>query len=200
MTESHHRRTYLVDRRFQLKYILLLAGWGLVLAGLFGLWTWQAHQQVVETMVRDPAQRAALGPAQRQLAWVLFAIGGLSAAALGLVGFIMTHRVAGPVYVMSHFLSELAAGRYPPRRALRRRDELREFHHRFLDALDAMREREGRQLARLENAIRRLRGALPRAAELGPVIAGLEQDVRERREALALAERTAVGTPVPGER
>jgi hypothetical protein len=199
MTESHHRRTYLVDRAFQLKYILLLAGWGVVLAGLFGLWTWQAHQQVVETMVRDAAQRTAMGHAERQLVGVLFAIGGLSAAALGLIGFIMTHRVAGPVYVMGHFLAELAAGRHPPRRALRRHDELKEFHHRFLDALDALRERDGRHLARLEEVLQRLRAALPQAAQLGPVIAEMEALAQERREALARTERTAA-TPLPAAR
>jgi hypothetical protein len=196
MTESHHRRTYLVDRGFQLKYILLLAGWGLVLGGLFGLWAWQAHQQVVETMVRDAAHRAALAHAERPLLSVLPAIGVLSALALGLVGFIMTHRVAGPVYVMSHLVTELAMGRYPPRRALRRHDELKTLHGQFLQAVERMKERDRRQLERLEDAVQRMRAALARAPELGPAVTALEAEARERREALALAERTAA-TPVP---
>jgi hypothetical protein len=194
MTESHHRRTYLVDRGFQLKYILLLAGWGLVLAGAFGLWTWQAHQQVVETMIGDPAQRAAVVAAERQLLWVLAAIGALSAAALGLLGFIMTHRVAGPIYVMGHFLSQLAEGRYPRPRALRRHDELTGFHRHFLDALEAMKERDGRHLARLEEAVVRMRAALGRAPELAPALAALEGEARERREALEVS----AATPLPG--
>jgi len=196
MIESHHRRTYLVDRGFQLKYILLLAGWGLVLGGLFGLWAWQAHQQVVETMVKDAAHRAALAHAERQLLWVLPAIGLLSALALGLLGFIMTHRVAGPVYVMGHLVTELAGGRYPPRRALRRRDELKAFHAQFLEAVERMKERDRRQLERLDDAVQRMRAALPRAPELAPAVAALEAEARERREALALAERTSA-TPVP---
>ena len=64
MAGSDHRRIYLVDRSFQLKYILLLMGWGVVLAGLFGLWTYQAHQQAVEALVQSAEQRALLARAE----------------------------------------------------------------------------------------------------------------------------------------
>jgi hypothetical protein len=187
MTESHHRRTYLVDRSFQLKYILLLMAWGVVLAALFGLWTFQAHQQAVETVARDAAQRALVDRADRQLLWALAAIGALSAAALGLLGFIMTHRVAGPLYVMGHFLTLLAEGRYPARRALRKHDELKRFHAHFLDAMEAMKEREARHVARLEDAAARMRGALGRAPDLAPALEALDEEIRRRRVALAEA-------------
>jgi hypothetical protein len=196
MSESHHRRTYLVDRAFQLKYILMLTAWGAALAGLFGLWTWQAHQQVLETAIRDAAQRALVAHAERQLGWVLVAIGLLSAAALGLVGFLMTHRVAGPIHVMGHFLGQLAGGRYPPRRALRRHDELKAFYARFVEALDAMKERDARAVAAMEGAAERMRAALSRAPELAPALAALELEARLRRE--ALEEAAALATPVPG--
>jgi hypothetical protein len=196
MPDAHHRRTYLVDRAFQLKYILLLMGWGVVLAALFGLWTWQAQQQALETLIHDPAQRALVARADRQLAWALGAIAVLSAAALGLLGFIMTHRVAGPVYVMGHFLTQLAEGRYPSRRALRKRDELQAFHAHFLDAIEAMKARDLRQLAQLEDALARMKVAAARAPELEVGVALLEAEIRERRE--RLTEGLAAATPVPG--
>jgi hypothetical protein len=185
MTGYRHRRIYLVDRSFQLKYILLLMGWGVVLAALFGLWTYQAHQQAMETVVRGAEQRALLAGGDRQLAWVLAGIGALSAAACGLLGFIMTHRVAGPIYVMGHFLTLLAEGRYPTRRALRRNDELQGFYSRFLDAIDAMKERDARHVARIEDAVAVLRGAMARAPELGPALVALEAELKDRREALS---------------
>ncbi len=184
MAESHHRRTYLVDRSFQIKYILLLMGWGVVLSALFGLWTYQAHQQAIETVVRGPEQRALLERVDRQLMWSLAGIGTLSAAALGLLGFIITHRVAGPVYVMGHFVNLLAQGRYPMRRALRKHDELKGFYAQFLDAIEAMKERDTRHVEELEETIVLLRGAVARAPELGVALEALEQEVKDRREAL----------------
>jgi hypothetical protein len=185
MAQSHRRRIVLVDRSFQLKYILLLMAWGVVLAFLFGLWTYQAHQQAVETVVRSVEQRALLERADRQLVWVLAGIGALSAAAMGLLGFIMTYRVAGPIYVMGHFLRLLAEGRYPTRRALRRNDELQGFYAQFLETVAAMRERDARHVAQLEETIAALREALARAPDLRPALDALERDVKDRREALA---------------
>lgn len=196
VTASHHRRTYLVDRSFQLKYILLLAGWGLVLAVLFGLWTHQAQQQALELATRDPAQRALVVRAGRQLLWVVTAIGGLSAAALALFGFIVTHRVAGPLYVMGHYLGLLGAGRYPPRRGLRKHDELKAFYARFGATIEALRDRDERLLVHLDEAVARMRRVLPRAPELRMALETLEREADERRTALAEAAHGAV-TPVP---
>ena len=159
--------------------------WGGVLALLFGMWTYQAHQQLVETAVRDPEQRALLEGANRQLVWVLYGIGALSAAALGLVGFVMTHRVAGPIHVMGHFLSRLAEGRYPARRGLRKRDELRGFYEKLLEVVEVLKRRDAQNVEELEGVIVTLRGALPRCPELAGPIEVLGALVVRRREALA---------------
>jgi hypothetical protein len=194
MPDSRHRRTYLVDRSFQLKYILLLMGWGLVLAALFGLWAYQAQAQAVELLASEPGQRALAGHAGRQLLWVLLAIAVLSSSALGLLGFILTHRVAGPVYVMSHVLTALAQGRYPSRRALRKHDELKPFYSHFLQVIDTLRERERIHLVHLEAAVEGMRGAVARAPELAPAMAALEAELRERRGAL---DEPTGATPLP---
>jgi methyl-accepting chemotaxis protein len=185
MPESQSRRTYLIDRTFQLKYILLLTGWGVALAALFGLWAWQAHQQAVEIFARDAESQALLRQADRMLAWALGAIGLLSAAALGLLGFVMTHRVAGPVWVMGHAFRELAEGRYPARRGLRRGDELKGLHAGFHEAVEALAARDRRTLASLEEALARLRPAVQANPALAPAVEALETEVRARREWLA---------------
>jgi hypothetical protein len=185
MPESQSRRTYLIDRTFQLKYILLLTGWGVALAALFGLWAWQAHRQAVEMFAREPESQALLRQADRTLAWALGAIGLLSAAALGLLGFVMTHRVAGPVWVMGHALGELAQGRYPSRRGLRRRDELQALHARFHEAVEVLAARDRITLSNLEDALARLRPAAQTNPALTPAVEALEAEVRTRREWLA---------------
>jgi hypothetical protein len=184
MPESHSRRTYLIDRRFQLKYVLLLMGWGAVMSLLFGLWAWQAHQQAAELLARDAEQQALLHQADRTLLVALAAIALLSMLALGLLGFIITHRVAGPVWVMGLELAELARGKYPARRGLRRGDELQSLHGRFHQAIDALAARDRGTLAALEEVLRSLRAAAGRSPELQPAVAALEAEVKARREAL----------------
>lgn len=198
MPESRSRRTYLIDRRFQLKYVLLLMAWGAVMAALFGLWAWQAHQQAAELLARDAAQQALLDQADRTLLVVLAAIGLLSTLALGLLGFIMTHRVAGPVWVMGLELAELARGRYPTRRGLRRGDELQSLHARFHEAVEALTARDRRTLAALEEVLRSLRAAAQGSPELAPAVAALENEVRARRE--AFGGETQAPAPAPATR
>jgi hypothetical protein len=188
MNESHQRRMYLVDRGFQLKCVVLFMGWGVVLAAIFGLWTYQAHHQALEALARDAAERALLQRNDRQLVWALAGIGALSAAALGLVAFLMSHRIAGPAHVMDHYLSLLGEGRYPTARALRRHDELKELHARFVHVTDLLKERDARNLRAMEEAIAAMLGALPRAPELEPAMRALQHEAAVRGEALREAD------------
>jgi hypothetical protein len=193
------RRQYLVDRGFQLKYALLMAAAGLVVAAVFGLWIHQAHTQATALLAPDPETRALVERSDRLLLGAFVAIALLLAAALGLIGVVITHRVAGPVFVMGHYLRVLAEGRFPRMRTLRRSDELKNFFRTFIDAVDAMKMRETRHTAVLEDAVRRMREAAPGAPELAPAIDALERAARERRAALAQddLELTPIAVPAP---
>ena len=178
------RRGYLVDRRFQLKYTLVLAGLGFLLSLVPGIGAWQAHRQSLDLAVTDPALRAAVEAGDRHLLLVAVGIAVSVALALALVGLVVTHHVAGPIHVMSHYLASLAQGRYPRMRPLRRGDELREFFELFQRAVSVMRERESRHAAISEEVVRRMRNALDRAPDLQPAISALEGLVREERQAV----------------
>ena len=181
----HQRRVYLVDRAFQLKYTLLLVAAGLGVAVAFGLWIWQAHLQVSDLAAVDPAIRPLIEASDRNLAIIFVGIAALMAGALGLVGILVTHRVAGPIFVMGHYMSVLAQGRFPRMRTLRQRDELKGFFRTFIDAVSALKQREARHASVLEDAVERMRAAAAKAPELAPAILSLEAAARERRQALA---------------
>jgi hypothetical protein len=144
---SHARRTYLLDREFQLKYILLFAGIGAGSILVFGL---LAHRVYVSS------QASGVDGAETLL-WLTglgtLGVGGV----LGLFGLLFTHRVAGPVHVMSLYVAALAAGRYPRLRPLRRKDELKRFFDRFSEAVDRIRQREAEEAHALESALTALR-------------------------------------------
>ena len=179
------RRHYLVDRGFQLQYALFMAAAGLVVAAVFGVWLHQAHAQATALLTPDPETRALVERSDRLLLGAFVAIALLLSAALGLLGVVITHRVAGPVFVMGHYLHVLAQGRFPRMRTLRRSDELKVFFQTFLDAVEWMKVREAQHAAVLEDAVRRMRAAAAGAPELAPAIEALAQAARERRAALA---------------
>ena len=193
------RRRYLVDRGFQLKYALLMALAGLVVAAVFGIWLHQAHVQATALLSPDAETRALVERSDRLLLGAFVAIALLLAAALGLLGVVITHRVAGPVFVMGHYLQVLAQGRFPRMRTLRRSDELKTFFHTFIEAVDAMKTREARHTAVLEDAVRRMRAAAAAAPELSPAIEALARAAQERRAALTQddLELTPIAIPRP---
>jgi hypothetical protein len=194
-----HRRHYLLDRGFQLKYALLMAGAGLAVAVIFGLWLHQAHAQAIALLAQDAETRQLIERSDRLLLAAFAGIALLLAAALGLLGIVITHRVAGPVFVMGHYLSILAQGRFPRMRTLRKSDELKDFFRIFLDAVDAMTAREARHAAVLEEAVAQMRAASARAPELAASTEALAAAARERRNALAVddPELTPIAVPAP---
>ena len=196
---AHHRRQVLVDRGFQLKYALLMAGAGLVVAVVFGLWLHQAHVQATALLAPDPQTRALVARSDRVLLGAFAAIALLLAGALGLLGIVVTHRVAGPVFVMGHYLRVLSQGRFPRMRTLRRSDELKPFFRTFIDAVETMKLREASHAAVLEDALERMRSVSARSPELVPAIEALTLAARERRSALALddSEPTPLAVPAP---
>ncbi len=193
------RRAYLVDRGFQIKYAVAMALAGLAVAAVFGLWLHQAHVQATALLAPDAETRALVERSDRLLLAAFGVIALLLAAALGLLGIIITHRVAGPVFVMGHYLRVLAEGRFPRMRTLRRSDELKEFFRTFIDAVDMIKLREARHTAVLEDAVRRMREAAATAPELAPAIEALARAAQERRAALAQddLELTPLAVPAP---
>jgi hypothetical protein len=183
---AHGRRSYLVDRGFQLKYALTLAGAGVLLSIVFGFWLYQAHVQAIQLVPLDEELRGLVDRSDRELLTAFAGISALMGLALAFVGVVITHRVAGPVFVMGHYMTVLSQGRYPRMRTLRRSDELRRFFLVFLNAVDAMKQRDAAHTVVLEEAVEKMRAAVPRAPELAPVIEALAAAARERRAALQL--------------
>ncbi len=75
---------------------------------------------------------------------MLFGIVGF-VAALGAVLFILlirrTHRISGPVYVISNHMKDIIAGRHPEFRPLRKNDELQDFYALFREMAETIRRR-----------------------------------------------------------
>ena len=185
---SWRRRTYLIDREFQLKYIIMLASIGAGSMGLFGALAWWAHTAALE------AGTGAEGFAGMTILWLtLLAVVG-TATALGLFGLVFTHRVAGPVYVMNLYVEALAAGHYPRLRPLRKYDELKKFFDRFSHAVERIRAREAEEAEALGRALAVFQ-PLAQSEEARAALKALEDLHLRKREAVDKPPAPPTGAP-----
>jgi len=200
---SASRRNYLVDRRFQLKYTTILVVIGAAVSLLFGAMMYQAHVEATQlAQLPDNFQRVVTAQA-RTLLWLVIATSGVMAIALGLVGVLVTHRIAGPIYVFTRYLQILGEGRYPRFRPLRRRDELQNFYEVFHSAVSAMRERdrsEGQALKEMAEALDQAAGTSPQVAELlGPLTGKLREMSGRKLESADESMPVPVQAPAPAD-
>ena len=73
----------------------------------------------------------------------------VAAAGLGLWSIIITHRFCGPLFVVGRCLDELAAGRFPKRRPLRKKDEFKDFYALFWRTIDSLKTEKRGELSAL---------------------------------------------------
>ncbi len=156
------RKSYLIDRGFQLKYTVLLVAAGALICALFGAMMYLVHLDSQRGLVAElsrltptlsPELALQLRESEVTLVSLIVVTTLLMASALGLFGVLVTHRVAGPVYVMSRYIGTLAQGRFPLMRGLRRNDELKSFFERFQSAVETLRQRELEEVKELEEAL-----------------------------------------------
>jgi len=190
------RRNYLVDRAFQLKYSIIMVVVGSAISLVFGAMMYQAHKEATELMQLPDPYRDAVASQDSTLLWLVMAIAVVMAIALGLFGVLVTHRVAGPIYVFSHYMKVLGSGRFPKLRPLRKSDELKDFYEVFHDSVGAMRERaraEGEELRELAATIEAAARSPEIAEALKPSIEKLRELGARRLEAASVEEPATPG-------
>ena len=173
------RRTFLVDRSFQLKYTMIIVLVGVIVSALLGYFI---HRLTVENRELLGIDAAMLGEvAKADSTKMLYLIGFvvLMAVFLFVWGIFITHKVAGPIFIISRYLRELREGKAPHTRPLRRGDELRDFFEAFSAAVASLRQRHLDEAAALEQVA----GNLEKKGD-----AGLAEDV-QRLRALAQSKK-----------
>ena len=147
------RRSHIINPVFQWKYTLLMSGSVFFVSTfmsviLFSVLHHQARARIVHPEVSYMWENT--------LAMVFSSLGfaALTALAIGCWCIFITHRVAGPMYVLEAYLREIIDGRLPKVRALRKKDEFKELHDTFRKAVDAVRIRQHDDLATLTETLK----------------------------------------------
>ncbi len=146
------RRQYIVNPGFQWKYTLATMASVFVVSALmtttlFGVLYDQARARTLHLAASHPWENTVT------IAVAAGAFAAVMAVAFGVWTVLVTHRICGPLHVMSGFLDELAAGRFPTRRPLRKHDEFKEFYDRFWRAVDALKAKQNSDLEALARVL-----------------------------------------------
>src|SRR5437870_5407191 len=102
------RRIFLVDRSFQLKYSALFGFVGFCLSAATCLMMFLAHRGTIDGL--RGVGKVRLDEASQNVLAVAI-VGSLTISlGLAIAAMVLTHRVAGPLYVISRYLGQLANG------------------------------------------------------------------------------------------
>lgn len=130
MGTKFSRRKYLINRKVQLKYMLLTVAM-LVLYTLFLLAAIFVPQMLQFSAATSLAGKAAEGGAILELHTTFWPAALAVIALFGVGSIFVTHKIAGPLFSIDRTIREMAAGNLTVRTHIRQGDELQEFHHNF---------------------------------------------------------------------
>lgn len=136
----------------QLKYFAIFA---LVGGGLSSLWGFVILAVIHQSDVQHglATEGSSLIHAGDGLFWWFVLAVLLLSALVGLSGVLVTHRIAGPVFVMGRAMEQLTAGKYPRLRGLRDSDDLTDFYSTFRTLLAALLQTDRDDLATIDKAL-----------------------------------------------
>ncbi len=187
-------RNFLINKRMQLKYTLLVAliaaAVGIGLGSLAyrysrdqtqGLGTQLANDQGIDPeLARD-----LMDLARQEDMHLALGIGVgvmLLVVAVFLAGIVVTHRFAGPGYRMTRIMDEIGKGKLATSGALRKGDELQEVFDALNRMVDGLRRMQSEDLTAVEQALKTARenGA---ASSTASQLDALSQRMRKRLSA-----------------
>lgn len=192
--QRRHRRVsnYLLNRSFQLKYVGMILGLSILIS--FGLGSFLVEQMrensrmlLLDTEM-DPIFQEQVAQSDAESVLVLVGALLLFNLILGVGALIVTHRLAGPMFVFRRYLRMLGEGKIPEIRALRKGDEFEEVLQELRTTVRAVEQGMRQDL----ESVARIRGLL--AQEAGPDLGAVQVELSR------LEERKQGGSKIPPDR
>ena len=198
---------YLLDKKLQLRYVLLVTMLSGVISGSLGYLIYQqrhaASSRSSATSRRSPQDDKSLEDFQEQVAagmaaedralvYKMVGVGIGLVVILSLYLVIMTHKVAGPLYKVSMYFDRMAEGRLGNvTRAYDEGDMLQDFFGNFREMHDAVRTRSAADVITLESAAIALRAKATGDGPSSPRRSTRSTSTHAAQEAAALAHATS---------
>ncbi len=159
---------YLLDKRLQLRYTLLVTVLSGIISGSLGYLIYEQRHAASESIERQLADDKSFKEVQqvvaaeyavenRMLLYKMVGVGVGLVVILSLYLVLMTHKVAGPLYKVSMYFDRMKEGRLSNVTALRRGDMLQDFFGNFREMHEAVRKRMQSDVITMESAAVALR-------------------------------------------
>jgi nitrogen fixation/metabolism regulation signal transduction histidine kinase len=139
---SFRRRKYLVDTRMQLAATIKVAGLVLILLIILNsVLAWQNLNETRRIVSSNPHLTEQLHANEVRNMAILAAISLIILAMVVLRSIMITHRTAGAMHKIIHYMDEVASGHYNVTLRLRQEDTLRPIEDAFNKMTGALRRR-----------------------------------------------------------
>ncbi len=160
MTSKHYKRTIvLIDRGIQLKYFAIFAALGGGLTALWGTVVVLVRRQLDVQQGLSLDEVGATSAAGGLFWWFVLAVIGLGVLT-GLFGMLVTHRIAGPVFVMARAMQSIVDGKYPHLRPLRDSDDLQDLYSVLKKMVESLESTDRSEAIIIDKAIQALTGTM----------------------------------------
>jgi hypothetical protein len=193
---------YLLDKKLQLRYVLVVTILSGVIAGSLGFMIYQQRRAASESIEQDlqvltqkmsqdsfrEEIASGLQSDDRALVYKMAIVGILLVVILSGYLVIMTHKVAGPLFKVSMYFERMSEGKLGNVTPLRQGDMLQDFFATFKEMHEAVRAGAVADADQMEKLIATLReaGASGEAKSLlVEELDSLERHVAQRRKQLA---------------
>lgn len=155
--KPYRRSILLIDPQFQLKYTGLVVAIGAVISIICAYFIYRAYNE--NTQLLELSEAVGQEITRREsttIVTVVVAFVALEIVALGFWGVLVTHRIAGPIFIISRYVRQIKEGGYPDLRPLRDGDEMKAFFDGFAAMVDSLKTRDKEELAAIDEAMKKL--------------------------------------------
>jgi hypothetical protein len=160
---KRHMRNYLLDKRFQLRWVLRVVVTVSIIVAVMGYFLYKTvgdatdqitMQKMVDTDLTEEAQKAFIDQAERdKILTIIKLVTGLVTLVvlLGLMTIVATHKIAGPAYKMRKLFTSIDGTKLQLWGKLRKADELQEAFVDFDNMIRRIREHRRDDIEKLES-------------------------------------------------
>jgi len=141
----------------------------------------EQEAQLVAQAESLKSESSSLKAFQSRMMLTLVGVMVLLVVGIFIVGVVVTHKVAGPIFKMKRMIKDVGEGRLRIPGKLRKGDELVHFFEAFDQMVRSLRARQENEIAMLESAIARLEGKAD-PSELKPLL-DLKRQMQESLDA-----------------
>jgi hypothetical protein len=158
MAQQYKRRLIpIVDRAFQFKYTGIILAVAAVTSTILGFFLWRSYLEMNEILsvagvIPEIGEQLNSADSKKVFLITIAALVG-EVVVLGVLGLLITHRVCGPIFVITRHLTTMAEGKLPAVRPLRAGDEFATMFETFRKVVEDQKVRDRSEADKLKPII-----------------------------------------------